>query len=258
MKKRLLKLLALALLFPALHVSAANPATLYAIGDSTMAENTRREEDPGDPGCGWIEPLQGYFDPARLIVRNCAASGRSSKSYIDEGRWQKVLDQLKPGDLLLIQFGHNDEKTNDPKRYTDPDGAFKENLRRFISEARAKGAVPMLATSIVRRRFDAGGTLVDTHGRYVPAAAEVAAETRVPLIDMNRLTKELVSRYGSEESKKLYLYVEPNVAERFPEGNADDTHLCTRGAEAFAELFIEECIATGNPLAAYLKNAPKE
>lgn len=242
-----LKLLLCMLLLPAAEVLAEGPVTLYAIGDSTMAPNTKCDEDPGDPGRGWAEPLQQFFDPAQLVVRNCAVSGRSTKSFIDEGRWQKVLDRIAPGDLLLIQFGHNDAKKSDPKRYTDPETTFKENLRRFVNEARGKGATPILATSIVRRQFNKDGTLRDSHGRYVPAAAEVAAELNVPLVDMNRLTGELVLKYGPEESKKLYLYVEPNVAERFPDGNADDTHLCIRGAEEFAALFAEACAAAGQP-----------
>lgn len=251
-----LKLLLCMLLLPAAEVLAEGPVTLYAIGDSTMAPNTKCDEDPGDPGRGWAEPLQRFFDPAQLVVRNCAVSGRSTKSFIDEGRWQKVLDRIAPGDLLLIQFGHNDAKKSDPKRYTDPETTFKENLRRFVNEARGKGATPILATSIVRRQFGKDGTLRDSHGRYVPATAEVAAELNVPLVDMSRLTGELVLKYGPEESKKLYLYVEPNVAERFPDGNADDTHLCIRGAEEFAALFAEACAAADNPLGRYVKPNP--
>ena len=251
-----LKLLLCMLLLPAAEALAEGPVTLYTIGDSTMAPNTKCDEDPGDPGRGWAEPLQQFFDPAQLVVRNCAVSGRSTKSFIDEGRWQKVLDRIVPGDLLLIQFGHNDAKKSDPKRYTDPETTFKENLRRFVNEARGKGATPILATSIVRRQFGKDGTLRDSHGRYVPAAAEVAAELNVPLVDMNRLTGELVLKYGPEESKKLYLYVEPNVAERFPDGNADDTPLCIRGAEEFAALFAEACAAANNPLGRYVKPNP--
>lgn len=251
-----LKLLLCMLLLPAAEALAEGPVTLYTIGDSTMAPNTKCDEDPGDPGRGWAEPLQQFFDPAQLVVHNCAVSGRSTKSFIDEGRWQKVLDRIVPGDLLLIQFGHNDAKKSDPKRYTDPETTFKENLRRFVNEARGKGATPILATSIVRRQFGKDGTLRDSHGRYVPAATEVAAELNVPLVDMNRLTGELVLKYGPEESKKLYLYVEPNVAERFPDGNADDTHLCIRGAEEFAALFAEACAAANNPLGRYVKPNP--
>lgn len=245
-------LLGALLLVGPLAAQAAPPATLYTVGDSTMAPNRKCDEDPGDPGRGWAEPLQRFFDPAQLIVCNCAVSGRSSKSFLDEGRWQKVVDRLVPGDLVLIQFGHNDAKKADPRRYTDPETTFKENLRRFVRDTRAKGATPLIATSVVRRLFRADGSLRDSHGRYVPAAAEVAAELDVPLIDLHALTGQLVRSYGPERSKALYLYVEPGVAERFPDGNADDTHLCVRGAEEFAALFVEACVAAQNPLARYL------
>lgn len=253
-----LNLLALALLTLTTTAVAQSPVTLFTVGDSTMAENTKYYEDPGDPGRGWAQALQGHFDAEQLRVSNCAVSGRSSKSYLDEGKWQRVLDSLRPGDLVLIQFGHNDAKKTDPKRYTDPETTFKDNLRLFVRQTREKGATPLIATSVVRRFFKADGTLRDSHGRYVPAAAEVAAELNVPLVDMNRLTGALVQRYGPEESKKLFLYVEPDVAERFPDGNADDTHLCVRGAEEFAALFVAECVTTNNPLARYVISGSKK
>ncbi len=226
---------------------------LFTIGDSTMAENMRVDEDPGDPGRGWVEALQPYFDETRLVIENYAVSGRSTKSFIDEGRWDKVLNLLRPGDILLVQFGHNDEKKADAKRYTDPETTFKANLERFVNEAREKGAVPILATPVVRRLFQSDGTLRDTHAPYTAAMKEVAQALDVPLVDMNAATEQLVESFGPEKSKELYLYVEPNVAERFPDGNKDDTHLCVKGAEEFSRLFAEECGASGNPLAPYLK-----
>lgn len=250
---RLLKIVLGALSLAVCAAQAAPPVTLYTIGDSTMAPNRKCDEDPGDPGRGWVEPLQRFFDPARLRVCNCAVSGRSSKSFLDEGRWQRVVDRLVTGDLVLIQFGHNDAKRADPRRYTDPETTFRENLRRFVRETRARGATPLIATPIVRRLFSADGSLRDSHGRYVPAAAEVAAELDVPLVDLHALTAERVRSYGPERSKALYLYVEPGVAERFPDGNADDTHLCLRGAEEFAALFVEACVAAGNPLSCYVR-----
>ena len=225
---------------------------VYLVGDSTCATKELAKQNPER---GWGHMFQPLFD-ASVVVENHAANGRSTKSFRDEGRWAAVYDKLQPGDYVFIQFGHNDAKKSDPKRYTDPETTFKENLRRFVSEAREKGATPILATSVVRRQFNRDGTLRDSHGRYVPAAAEVAAELGVPLVDMNRLTGELVQKYGPEESKKLYLYVEPNVAERFPDGNADDTHLCVRGAEEFAALFVEACTASHNPLGKYVNPTP--
>lgn len=227
---------------------------LYTIGDSTMAENRRVDEDPGDPGRGWVEALQQYFDEAGLKVENRAVSGRSSKSYIDEGRWDKVFAELRKGDYLLIQFGHNDEKTKDAKRYTDPETTFRDNLKMFVKKARQKGVTPILATPVARRLFDRNNpdSLRDTHGAYAEAIREVADKMNVPLVDMTVSTSELVESYGPEKSKELYLYVEPNVAERFPDGNEDDTHLCIKGAEEFSRLFVEECVETDNPLSAYV------
>lgn len=227
--------------------------TFHTIGDSTMAENQRVDADPGDPGRGWAEALAQYLDEKRITLVNHAVSGRSTKSYIEEGRWNKVLAELKPGDILLVQFGHNDEKKNDPKRFTEPDGEYKDNMLKFIREAQEKGVKPIVASSVVRRWFDKDGrTLRDSHGKYVGAAAEAAAITGAAYVDMNALTRVLVESYGPEKSKELYLYVEPGVAERFPDGNKDDTHLCLKGAEEFSRLFVEECLRQGNALAEYI------
>jgi lysophospholipase L1-like esterase len=135
--------------------------TLYLIGDSTMAE----KEPDKRPETGWGEMIPEFFNE-NLIVKNHAVNGRSSKSFIDEGRWDNVLDSLRPGDYVCIQFGHNDQKEYDPERYTIPITGYRQNLIRFITETRAKGACPLLATPIVRRKFNEEGTLVDTHGLY--------------------------------------------------------------------------------------------
>ena len=187
-----------------------------------------------------------------MIVKNYAVSGRSTKSFIDEGRWDKVKSQIKPGDYVLVQFGSNDQKNQDPKRYTDPETTFKDNFRKFVSETREEGGIPLLATSIVRRRWNKEGELMDTHGRYVEAVREIAKEMNVPIIDMQISTRQLVEQYGEEESKKLYLWVESGVAERFPEGNKDDTHINQHGATEFSRLFAKELQLTKHPLADYL------
>ncbi len=235
---------------------AEGKATLWTVGDSTMAPNANVEADPGDPGRGWVEGLTPYLNPDKITMRNVAVSGRSTKSYIDEGRWQKVVDQVKPGDFVLIQFGHNDAKQSDAKRYTDPETTYKDNLRLMVAQVREKGATPVILTSIVRRYFNADGTMRDSHGRYVPAAREVAAELKVDLIDMNTVSGAIVEKCGPEESKKLYLHVAPGVAERFPDGNRDDTHLALPGAEAFSAGFAAAVIEAGIPLAAFLSATP--
>ena len=132
---------------------AADAPRLFMAGDSTMADK------PLDlPERGWGMVLPRYFkDPA--VVRNHAVNGRSTKSFIDEGRWQAVVEQLREDDVVIVQFGHNDEKREDPARYTDPETTFRDNLRRFVSDVRARKASAILATPVARRKFDASGAL---------------------------------------------------------------------------------------------------
>lgn len=207
---------------------------IYCIGDSTMA-NKKPEVFPET---GWCQALPAFLDESAK-VHNHAVNGRSSKSFIDQGRWQTVLDSLQEDDFVFIQFGHNDEKDYDSTRYTTPFGTYSENLERFIVEAREKGAIPVLFTSIVRRKFAEDGTLTDTHGNYPVATRQVAEKLNVPLIDLQKLSEEWVEKVGDEASKKMYLWTEPT--ERFPEGRKDDTHLSDVGAAEVAKLAMQEC-----------------
>lgn len=209
------------------------PFTIFTIGDSTMA-NKKSEVYPET---GWCQVLPEIFD-SLVTIRNHAVNGRSSKSFIDEGRWETVLDSLKPGDYLFIQFGHNDEKEYDSTRYTTPFGTYSENLKMFVSKSREKGATPILFTSIVRRKFDENGKLTDTHGDYPVATRKVAKELNVPLIDLQKLTADWVDSLGDEPSKAMFLWTEPN--EKFPEGRKDDTHLSETGARKVAQLAMIE------------------
>jgi lysophospholipase L1-like esterase len=139
---------------------------------------------PPNPERDWGQMLPMYFKDG-VRIENHAVNGRSSKSFPDEGRWEPVLNQLKPGDYVIIEFGHNNEKQKDPKRYTEPFGGFKQNLELFIRESREHKATPVLATPVARRKFDDNGGLVDTHGDYVKVVREVAHEQRVLLLEMN-------------------------------------------------------------------------
>ncbi|MFV0267334.1 MAG: rhamnogalacturonan acetylesterase [Draconibacterium sp.] len=222
------------------------PVNIFSIGDSTMA--TKKPEVY--PETGWCQALPEFFE-ANVTVHNHAVNGRSSKSFIDEGRWQVVLDSLQNGDYLFIQFGHNDEKDYDSTRYTTPFGTYSENLERFVNEARIKGAEPVLFTSIVRRKFGENGKLVDTHGEYLVATRKVAEKLNVPLVDLQKLTEKWVNELGDEASKKMYLWTEPD--EKFPEGRKDDTHLSVEGAQNVARLAMEECRRQKLGFAKYLK-----
>ncbi|WP_372772672.1 rhamnogalacturonan acetylesterase [Mangrovibacterium sp.] len=211
--------------------------TIFTIGDSTMA-NKKAEVYPET---GWCQVAGNYFNET-VTIKNHAMNGRSSKSFIDEGRWTHVLDSLQKGDFVFIQFGHNDQKAQDTTRHTLPFETYSENLIKFIQETRDKGAYPVLFTSIVRRKFGEDGKLTDTHGDYPIATRKVAAELNVPLIDLQTLTEAFVNRLGDTESKNVYLWTEPN--EHFPEGRKDDTHLSFDGANIVAQLAIEAITET--------------
>lgn len=206
---------------------------IYTIGDSTMASKKAEVY----PETGWGQVLNKFFDD-KVEIHNHAVNGRSSKSFITEGRWKVVLDSLKKGDFVFIQFGHNDQKAYDTTRYTKPFETYSENLSKFISESREKGAIPVLFTSIVRRKFDENGQLLDTHLDYPVAMRQVAEKMNVPLVDLQKITAEMVQALGDEKSKELYMWIKAN--ENFPEGRKDDTHLRVEGARKVASLATTE------------------
>lgn len=220
---------------------------VYMIGDSTMAPKSKEQT----PKTGWGERFSEFFTDNVLII-NHAKNGRSTKSFIDEGRWQIVFDSLREGDYLFIQFGHNDEKENRPELYASPE-VYAENLIKFIQGSREKGAVPILLTPIVRRRFDQHQTFFDTNGKYNAMARKVAGESGVDFIDMNSKTLELVITIGPEMSKDIFLWLEPGESANYPYGVEDDTHLSPFGAKKVAALAAEGLVETGCYLGKYLK-----
>jgi DNA sulfur modification protein DndE len=246
------RFLCLIVIFAASRLGAADPMLpfhLHLAGDSTMAD---KPTDPPNPEHGWGQLLPQFFkDPA--IVVNHAVNGRSTKSFIDEGRWKQIVDALQPGDWVIIQFGHNDEKSEDPKRYAAPRGAYQENLRRFVRDVRAKGGNPILATPVARRAWDEAGHLKDTHGEYPEAMRAVAVEEKVTLLEMNALTAAMVSGHGVEGSKKLFLWIPAGAYKRKPEGWQDNTHASAYGAERVAALVVQEILRLQLPLADQLR-----
>jgi len=244
MKPLLAFLLILAACAPA---AGAELPRVFLAGDSTMADK------PLDlPERGWGMAL-GPLLREGVVVRNHAMNGRSTKSFLDEGRWAKLAGELRSGDFVVIQFAHNDEKREDPKRYTDPATSFRENLRRFIREARARGATPLLATPVCRRKFDGEGRLRDTHGDYPEAVRAVAREERVPLIDLERATAAWLQREGDVPSRRFFMWLEPGAHPRIPEGRRDDTHFVAAGAEAVAALAVAAIREHQLPLAPWLR-----
>ena len=252
MRKAILATLALFLLTAS---TQQKVTTIFIIGDSTAA---KKDLSTGSPERGWGMALQCFFDDTFIRVDNHAVNGRSSKSFIDEGRWQKVLDKIQPGDYVIIQFGHNDEKPN-PDRHTDPGSTFDYNLAKFVRETREKGGIPVLMNAVVRRNFakkavkndddealrnttfkDApqqmeGDSLIDTHGLYRVAPRDVAVRMNCHFIDANKITHDLEQSLGVEGSKKLHMWYKPGEHPALPAGRQDNTHYNIYGAHEVAQ-----------------------
>ncbi|GEC04290.1 hypothetical protein SSP24_19450 [Streptomyces spinoverrucosus] len=235
---------AAAALIAAAPVAAASPAhatapsyggpprtrTIYIAGDSTAAQKYA----DAAPETGWGMALP-FFLHHDLKVANHAVNGRSSKSFVDEGRLDAIFAAIRPGDFLLIQFGHNDAKSADPTRYTEPWTTYQDHLRLYIAGARARGARPVLATSVERRRFDANGNARPSHGEYPAAMRALAEEEGVALLDIQALSIALWQELGVEETKKYFNWTETEQ---------DNTHFNPPGAIAVARLVVRELLRT--------------
>ncbi|QIL39363.1 rhamnogalacturonan acetylesterase [Pedobacter sp. HDW13] len=205
--------------------------TLYIIGDSTAAN-----KDPKTyPETGWGMALQSFFKPD-VTVDNRALNGRSTKSFRAEKRWDPILAQLNPGDYVLIEFGHNDEKVDKPTVGVSL-ADFKTNLINYVKETRSKKALPVLLTPISRRSFK-NGVLIDSHGDYPRITRQVADSLQVPLIDMLVKTESLLNRLGEEPSIKLFNHVDSGNV-NYPNGKKDNTHLSPEGAKQVAALVVK-------------------
>jgi lysophospholipase L1-like esterase len=228
--------------------AAPRPVTMFVVGDSTAAQKlaTRR------PETGWGEALQQYFDVDDVRVENHARNGRSTRTFIAEGRWQAVVERAQPGDWVLVQFGHNDESVDKVDRYTPP-ADFRRNLTRMVRDVRARRANPVLLTPVRRRKFDSAGTLVDTHGEYPDLVRAVAAEQGVPLLDLHASTASLLARHGVEGSRRLFLNLAPGAHANYPAGLDDNTHFSPTGAELVAGLVVQAMRDAKLPVAARLK-----
>jgi len=214
--------------------SQAYAQTIFIAGDSTASSYGPEVY----PRMGWGQVL-GNFYGDNVSVVDLAQSGRSAKSFIDEGFFDEIAASIGPGDVLLVQFGHNDQKAHSPERYAPAHTGYKTYLLDYITMAQEKGARPVLMTSVVRRKFEQG-MLIPTHGDYPQAVRDLAAETGVSLIDMNLLSQALIAGLGEEESKSIYLHLpdaEPPVE--------DNTHFSEQGASAMAALVAEGLDALG-------------
>lgn len=218
----------------ALEITLANQTmTVFLAGDSTVTD----QPESGYPYCGWGQLLPAQFKHD-VAVDNHAHSGRSSRSFIDEGRLDVIMRRMKPDDFLFIQFGHNDEKP-DPARGTEPFTTYKQYLKKYIDAAREAEARPVLITPVHRRYFAEDGTLTDTHGDYITAVRELAAEEEVPLIDLAERSRLLFEEAGEEGTKDDFMWILPGEYMNFPTGMEDNTHFQERGAHRLAQQVAE-------------------
>ena len=206
-------------------------SAIYYIGDSTVQFN----KIDTYPQTGMSQVLS-LFTAEGVTVHPHGKNGRSTKSFLEEGRFEPVRQELSPGDVLLIQFGHNDEKIQDPTRYTEAFGAYQDNLRYFIAEARKKGAHPVLITPIARRLFAADGTfLPGSHGDYPEAVRQVGLQEKVPVADLTSVTESFLARLGDEASRPLFVWP------------VDNTHLKPEGAIQMVSFLAQELERMGKP-----------
>lgn len=206
------------------------------------------------PQMGWGMVLKCSLDP-RVEVVNLARGGRSTKTFIEEGLWAGLLEKLRPGDTVLIQFGHNDADRVKIVRFTDPKGAYTDNLTRFVADVRAKGGRPVLMTPIAKHVF-AGDKVQETHGPYAQAVRAVARATGAPLIDLDADMMGAQQARGEAGSRGFYLiYTPQDGVARYPNGNDDTTHINEGGARLAASLVAGRLAFLKLPVSAYVRPA---
>ncbi|MFB3159829.1 rhamnogalacturonan acetylesterase [Neobacillus sp. 179-J 1A1 HS] len=225
-----------------------NQITIYIAGDSTAAIKLPERW----PETGWGEAFQTYFKE-NVKIENRAINGRSTKSFITEGHLAKIEKSIQPGDYLIIQFGHNDQKIEDPERGTLPYDDYQDNLFQFIQVAFQKNAYPLLLTSVTRRKFENNKIDKMSVGDYPQAMIQFAKKIHVPVLDIHKVTNEFMGKVGDEESKKYYLHLPPGQSQNYPEGIIDNTHFNEKGAKKVAQLIIEAIHQSDLPLRNLLK-----
>lgn len=235
--------------------AADSKIQIFLVGDSTMAD----KPDLTKPERGWGMEFGQYFDNS-VVIRNTAVNGRSTKSFLREGRWGKVLEQLKPGDWVFIQFGHNDSKVEDSTRSAPAQTLYRQLLTKFVLEAKAKGANPVLLTPVGRRYFDDAGKRKDDHGQYPAVVREVAKAQKVPLIDLHEKSWAMYSALGEVGTRPLFWsylngYYQPTPV---PPAKNDNTHFSEYGATRVAQLVAQDVAAQHLALASHLSRSPFE
>lgn len=203
--------------------------TVFLCGNSTVVDQDN------EPWCGWGQMLPRFLDD-KICVANYAESGESASSFIGAGRLKKIMSKIKPGDYVFVEFGHNDQKQKGPN--DGPWASYTTNLRRFITETRAHGGIPVLVSSMHRRNFDENGKVVNTLGEYPDAVRKLASDENVALIDLNALSKILYEAWGPTESIKAFVHYPANTYPGQTKALADNTHFNSYGGYELAKCIL--------------------
>jgi lysophospholipase L1-like esterase len=220
------------------------PVTVFLAGNSTVTDQQR------EPYAAWGQMLPRFFRPGAVVVANHAESGETLRSFVGERRLAKLLGAMRPGDYLFVEFAHNDQKPG--PSYAEPFTTYAELLRRFVAEARARGATPVLVTSTQRRVFDSAGRVVNTLGDYPAAMRRTAAELGVALVDLHAMTARFYEALGPEASKRALVHYPAGSYPDQPEALADDTHFSNYGAYEIARMVVQGIRDARLPLARHL------
>nr|WP_294930214.1 rhamnogalacturonan acetylesterase [uncultured Flavobacterium sp.] len=231
--------------------SKSKVTTIYLIGDSTVADYSLEDnyQTKKFPQVGWGQVFQSFFqkdsfqqlknilgNAKEVKVDDRAKGGRSTRTFFQEGRWASVYKSLQKGDIVMMQFGHNDASEEKTERYVNIEG-YKEFLRLFINQTREKGAVPIVLTPVARNYPWKDGKLTNVHGGYPQAAKDVAKELDVKLIDLNDLSMNLFTSKGQEYvTQNYFMNFEAGLYQAFPNGQKDNTHFQTAGGKEVARL----------------------
>ncbi|MDQ9090100.1 rhamnogalacturonan acetylesterase [Pseudoalteromonas haloplanktis] len=229
------------------NMAATNKIQLFMAGDSTMSIKEIKDY----PETGWGMPFSIFFND-NVEIKNRAKNGRSTRTFISEGLWVGIIRELNKGDYVIIQFGHNDQSKHKIDRYTSPE-QYKHNLSNFIADVRAKQAFPLLMTPVTRRYFNDEGKIKDTHPIYADIVRDVARETGVDFIDMERVTQQHFQAMGELNSRLRFMHLDAGLHPNYPIGVKDDTHFNELGAREVAQLVLREMRNLQHPLVMQLR-----
>ncbi|RNC65962.1 rhamnogalacturonan acetylesterase [Proteiniphilum sp. X52] len=224
-------------------IESVSVPTVFLAGNSTVVDQDN------EPWCGWGQMLPRFLK-AGIAVANYAESGEAGNSFISAKRFAKILSQMKEGDYLMIEFGHNDQKQKGENR--GPYTSYKESLKYMVDETRRKGATPILITPMHRRRFDDNRQVINTLGEYPDAIRQLAEEENVMLIELNSMSKVLYEAWGPEESKKAFVHYPAGTFPGQTETLEDNTHFNAYGGYLLCKCVLKGLIDNDSPLKEYI------